>query len=132
MQPNHQDHNVKKINFLFKNSRGIKIMQVGFKTQLKLNNDQRTLLAKHSGVARHAWNIGLAACKYVLEHNQKNQSPTLKFPTAIDLHKWLVAAVKPDYPWYYEVSKCAPQEALRNLGRAFSDFSIGKKLEGKE
>lgn len=106
-------------------------MLIGFKTQLKPNNLQSTALAKHSGVARHAWNIGLAAGKYVLEHNQKNLSPPLKFPTAIDLHKWLVAAVKPDYPWYYEVSKCSPQQALRNLSRAFTDFFNQKKIRGK-
>jgi putative transposase len=106
-------------------------MLIGFKTQLKPNNAQKTLLAKHSGVARHAWNIGLAACKYVLDHNQKNLEPPLKFPTAIDLHKWLVAAVKPDYPWYYEVSKCSPQQALRNLSRAFTDFFNKKKIRGK-
>ncbi|MBO0348380.1 helix-turn-helix domain-containing protein, partial [Phormidium pseudopriestleyi FRX01] len=34
-----------------------------FKTKLDLNNRQRTLMAKHAGVARHAWNWGLANCK---------------------------------------------------------------------
>ncbi|HEY9740615.1 MAG TPA: helix-turn-helix domain-containing protein [Coleofasciculaceae cyanobacterium] len=29
-------------------------MLLGFKTELKLNNYQRTQLAKHCGVARHA------------------------------------------------------------------------------
>ena len=44
------------------------------------------------------------------------------------LHKWLVALVKPEYPWYYEVSKCAPQYALRHLRRAWDDcFSKSKK-----
>jgi putative transposase len=31
----------------------------------------------------------------------------------------LVAEVKSQNPWYYEVSKCSPQEALRNLNKAF-------------
>ncbi|MEB3282163.1 MAG: RNA-guided endonuclease TnpB family protein, partial [Lyngbya sp.] len=47
--------------------------------------------------------------------------------SAIDLHKWLVAFVKPICPWYYEVSKCAPQQALRNLRKAFDDFKKLKK-----
>ncbi|MEB3283620.1 MAG: RNA-guided endonuclease TnpB family protein, partial [Lyngbya sp.] len=47
--------------------------------------------------------------------------------SAIDLHKWLVAFVKPICPWYYEVSKCAPQQALRNLRKAFDDFFKKKK-----
>lgn len=34
-------------------------MLLGFKTELKVNNSQRTMLAQHCGVARHAWNWGL-------------------------------------------------------------------------
>ncbi|WP_242052585.1 transposase, partial [Sphaerospermopsis sp. FACHB-1194] len=52
----------------------------------------------------------------------------IKFPTAIDLHKWLVAAIKSTHPWYYEVSKCAPQYALRYLSDAFKAFF--KKSKG--
>ena len=35
------------------------IMLLGFKTELYPNNSQKTLLAKHAGVACHAWNWGL-------------------------------------------------------------------------
>ncbi|NET62300.1 MAG: IS200/IS605 family element transposase accessory protein TnpB [Symploca sp. SIO2E6] len=94
-------------------------MLLGFKTELKLNNHQRTLLAKHCGVARHAWNWGLALTKNLLLHNSANPDDKIKFPTAVDLHKLLVAMVKPEYPWYYEVSKCAPQYALRQLSEAW-------------
>jgi putative transposase len=90
-------------------------MLLGFKTELKLNNKQRTELLKHAGVARHAWNWGLALTKQILDHNRVNPGSKIKFPTAIDLHKWLVALVKPENPWYYECSKSAPQEALRAL-----------------
>ncbi|WP_231867007.1 MULTISPECIES: helix-turn-helix domain-containing protein [unclassified Anabaena] len=38
-------------------------MLLGFKTQLKLKRKQRLLLAQHAGVARHAWNQGLALCQ---------------------------------------------------------------------
>jgi putative transposase len=106
-------------------------MLLGFKTELKPNNQQKTLFAKHCGVARHAWNIGLSAIKFVLDHNKNNPEEKLKIPSAIDLHKWLVASVKPDYPWYYEVSKCPPQQALRNLCTALSDFFKKKKIRGK-
>ncbi|WP_236104251.1 helix-turn-helix domain-containing protein, partial [Sphaerospermopsis reniformis] len=41
---------------------------LGFKTQLKVNKQQRPLLAQHAGVARHAWNQGLALCQQVLLH----------------------------------------------------------------
>lgn len=92
---------------------------VSFKTELKLNNQQKTLMAKHAGVARHAYNWGLATCFQALENQEK-------LPTAIDLHKKLVAEIKPIYGWYYEVSKCAPQQALRNLAAAFKNWWIHK------
>jgi putative transposase len=78
-------------------------MLLGFKTQLKVNRQQRLLLAQHAGVARHAWNSGLALCQQVLLHNKLHSDDRIKFPTAIDLHKWLVAAIKSTHPWYYEV-----------------------------
>jgi putative transposase len=94
-------------------------MLLGFKTELKLNNQQRTELLKHCGVARHAWNWGLGLTKQILDHNKANPDSKIKFPTAIDLHKWLVALVKPECQWYYECSKSAPQEALRALRTAW-------------
>ncbi|MCV3215700.1 transposase [Plectonema radiosum NIES-515] len=103
-------------------------MLLGFKTELKINKQQKLLLAQHAGVARHAWNQGLALCEQVLIHNRTNPDDKIKFPTAIDLHKWLVAAVKSTHPWYYEVSKCAPQYALRHLSDAFKSFF--KKVKG--
>jgi len=93
---------------------------LGFKTELKLNNQQRSLLAQHAGTARHAWNWGLALTKQILDHNQANPDEKIKFPTAIDLHKWLVALVKSEHDWYYQVSKCAPQWALRALSDAWT------------
>ena len=103
-------------------------MLLGFKTQLRLSKQQRLLLAQHSGVARHAWNQGLALCKQLLIHNKNNPEDKIKFPTAIDLHKWLVASIKSIYPWYYQVSKCAPQYALKYLSDAFKAFF--KKSKG--
>ncbi|WP_414588759.1 RNA-guided endonuclease InsQ/TnpB family protein [Scytonema sp. PCC 10023] len=90
-------------------------MLLGFKTELKLNNQQRIALAKHCGVARHAWNWGLALTKQILDHNKTNPDSKIKFPSAIDLHKWLVALVKSENEWYYECSKSTPQQALMAL-----------------
>lgn len=90
-----------------------------FKTELDLNNKQKTLCAKHAGTSRHAYNWGLALCKQLLDHNKNNPTDKIKFPTSVDLHKLLVASVKVKCPWYYESSKCSPQEALRNLTKAF-------------
>ena len=96
-------------------------MLLGFKTELKVNSSQKILLAQHAGVARHAWNWGLRLTRNILDNNQNKPLYKIKFPTSIDLHKWLVALVKPEHPWYYSVSKCAPQYALRNLRTAWDD-----------
>ncbi|WP_287244256.1 MULTISPECIES: RNA-guided endonuclease TnpB family protein [unclassified Okeania] len=94
-------------------------MLLGFKTELHPTNQQKTLLAKHAGVAGHAYNWGLWLTRNILDHNSNNPDSKLKFPTAIDLHKLLVAMVKPNNYWYYEVSKTAPQYALRYLSNAW-------------
>ncbi len=110
-------------------------MLLGFKTELHPNNQQKTLLAKHAGVTRHAWNWGLWLTRNILNHNQHHPDSKLKFPTAIDLHKLLVAMVKPKNYWYYEVSKTAPQYALRHLSsawkRCFNKISGQPKFKKK-
>ncbi len=45
-------------------------MLLGFKTQLKLNQTQRQQLARHAGVARHAYNWGNDLCLAILDHNK--------------------------------------------------------------
>ncbi|MGD1717757.1 helix-turn-helix domain-containing protein, partial [Dapis sp. BLCC M172] len=79
-----------------------------FKTKLKVNNQQKTILALSAGVARHAYNWGLATC--ISDYQE-----TKKRPSAITLHKRLVAEVKPINPWYYEVSKCAPRASIKRF-----------------
>lgn len=92
-----------------------------FKTKISPNNKQRTLFLKHAGTARHSWNWGLAICNEALEAKQK-------IPSAIELHRRLVRDVQSANAWYYEVSKCAPQQALRNLTLAFSHWF---KVQGR-
>jgi putative transposase len=86
-----------------------------FKTELDLNNKQRTACVRHAGAARFAYNWGLARKQEALANGEKS-------PTAIDLHRELNALKKTELPWMYEVSKCAPQEALRDLDKAFANF----------
>ena len=40
----------------------------------------------------------------------------------MELHRELNVLKQTDVPWMYETSKCAPQEALRNLDNAFTHF----------
>jgi putative transposase len=86
-----------------------------FKTELDLNNKQRTACVRHAGAARFACNWGLASKQAAFANGEKS-------PTAIDLHRELNALKKTELPWMYEVSKCAPQEALRDLDKAFANF----------
>lgn len=101
-------------------------IQRAFKTELDLNNVQRAKCAQHAGAARYAYNWGLAR---KLEAHRANE----KMPTAIDLHKELNRLKKSDLAWMYESSKCAPQEALRNLDTAFDNFfrRVQLKKQGK-
>ncbi|MBC8462127.1 MAG: IS200/IS605 family element transposase accessory protein TnpB [Deltaproteobacteria bacterium] len=97
-----------------------------YKTELDPNKKQLESLKKHAGAARFAFNWGLA--RRIEEYKK-----TEKFPNAIEQHKQLNALKETEFPWMYEVSKCAPQEALRNLDQAYANFFRRLKLlkEGK-
>jgi putative transposase len=86
-----------------------------FKTELDLNNKQKTACLRHAGAARFAYNWGVERKKAAFANGEKT-------PTAIDLHRELNALKKSELAWMYEVSKCAPQEALRDLDKAFAHF----------
>jgi putative transposase len=92
-------------------------MQVmrAYKTELDLTNAQVTACTRHAGAARFAYNWGRA-------RKQEAYKATGKSPSAIDLHRELNALKQTELPWMYQVSKCAPQEALRNLDTAFAQF----------
>jgi putative transposase len=86
-----------------------------FKTELDLNNQQKRACARHAGAARFAYNWGLARKQEAIVHSEKT-------PSAIDLHRELNVLKKTELSWMYAVSKCAPQEALRDLDKAFAHF----------
>jgi putative transposase len=98
----------------------------GYKTELDLNNEQRTACLKHAGASRFAYNWGLA-------RSQEVYRTTGKRPNAMALHKELNAGKPSEFPWMYEVSKCAPQEALRDLDKAYKHFfrRVELKKQGK-
>jgi putative transposase len=100
------------------------IISRAYKTEIKPNNKQCTLLEKSAGVARFAYNLGLSERISLYESEKKSL-------TAIDQHKSLCARKKEDFPWMYEVSKCAPQLALVDLDKAFKNFFRGLK-KGKK
>jgi putative transposase len=102
------------------------LVQRAYRTELDLNNRQVTICKKHAGAARWAYNWGLRI-------KQERYQATKKNPAAIDLHRELNALKKIEVPWMYQVSKCAPQEALWNLDAAFQQFfrKCALKKQGK-
>lgn len=91
-----------------------------YRTELDPPNALRTLLLKHVGTRRWAYNWGLK--RKIEEFNRTGKSPNARV-----LHRELnllkkTGPVDGGVPWMYEVSKCAPQEALRDLDRAFENF----------
>src|SRR5215472_4238579 len=102
------------------------LVQRAYKTELDLTDQQITACKQHAGAARWAYNWGLRI-------KGERYKATKKSPTAIDLHRELNALKKTDVPWMYHVSKCAPQEALRNLDAAFTHFfrRCALKKQGK-
>ena len=91
-----------------------------YRYELDPNREQQILLAKHAGVARFAYNWGLARRIELYQQTGKSTN-------AIEQHRELNRLKKTQFPWMYEVSKCAPQEALRDLDRAFRNFFRGRK-----
>ena len=59
--------------------------------------------------------------------------PPRRAPPPSTLHRELNALKKTEVPWMYQVSKCAPQEALWNLDAAFTHFfrRCALKKQGK-
>ncbi len=94
-----------------------------FKYELNPNNTQRTSLHQHAGVARFAYNWGLEQRISLFREKQGNN----RFTDAMKQHKLLNGLKKTQFPWMYDCSKCAPQEALRDLHRAFQNFYRGRK-----
>lgn len=113
-------------------------MKLARKVEIQPTPAQRQALLQHAGCARWAYNWGLQRKKEAREARKaaldagtpREAAP--KVPTSIDLNRELnrlkkVAVEDGGVPWMYESSKCAPQEALRNLDRAFDFFLHGLK-----
>jgi putative transposase len=86
-----------------------------FRFELSPNAAQRRALAQHIGAARFAYNWGLEMALKALEEGRK-------LPSAPELHKAWNAWKRENAPWWTEVSKCAPQEAFRDLEKALKNW----------
>lgn len=89
-----------------------------YRYELDPNGKQLTQLLKSAGIARFAWNWGLEHRIRKYRANEGNA----RFTNFVWQNRDLNKLKEKNFPWMCEVSKCVPQEALRNLSGAFDHF----------
>lgn len=89
-------------------------MLLAHQIELKPNNKQATYFAKACGVSRFAYNWALDQWKQQYQAGEK--------PTEASLRRKLNGIKHKEFPWMAEVSKNAPQQAIKDLGSAFKRF----------
>lgn len=82
------------------------------------NNAQATHFAHACGTTRFAYNWALAEWKRQYEAGGK--------PSECSLRRQLNSVKHSEFPWMLDVSKCAVQNAIKNLGSAFQNFFAGR------
>lgn len=87
------------------------------------NKEQEQFLLQSCGIARFSYNWALAKWKEQYESGLKVNEGKLR--------KELNSIKRDEYPWMMEVSKCVPQSAIKNLGKAFDNFFRNVK-QGKK
>ena len=80
--------------------------------------------ARSSGAARFAWNWALA--RWRSEYALWREYRCGPKPTEASLRRDLNAIKEDAFPWLLEVTKNAPQQAIKNLGAAFKNFFEGR------
>jgi putative transposase len=94
------------------------------KIALNPSDKQGTYLAKCAGASRFAYNWALSEWERMYEEWKEDKS--LPKPGQLLLRRQLNAIKRKQFPWMLEVTKCAPQEAIIDLGKAFGSFFSGK------
>jgi putative transposase len=89
-----------------------------FKYELQPTRGQVRALRGHAGVARFAYNWGLERRISRFQSNEGKE----RFTSAAEQHREWNTWKRANAPWWSEVSKCAPQEALRHLDAAFKNM----------
>ena len=108
-------------------------MKLAHKVELRSTKRQKETLRQHAGASRWAYNWGLSRCKAAYQEWLLLDKPKKwdGWPNAYSLHRELNLLKKQPketggVPWMYDVSKCAPHEALRDLEVAFKGFLKGR------
>ena len=95
-------------------------MLIAHRIALDPTDKQRTYFARASGVARFAWNWALA--EWQGQYVARKDDPSLPQPSDAGLRRQLNSLKREQFPWMFDVTKCAPQEAIIDLGGAFRSF----------
>jgi putative transposase len=100
------------------------------KIRLDPNVSQSVYLARACGTARFAWNWALA--RWQAQYAAHRANSLLPKPSEGALRRELNALKREQFPWMLEVTKCAPQEAIINLGKAYQNWfaSLSGKRRG--
>lgn len=110
----------------------------GHTIELKPNNKQITYFKKACGVARFAYNWALAEWEkqYEADKNYRDnckklglEVDELRFnkPNECKLRKYFNAIKYEQFPFVTDVTKCAQQIAIMQLGDAFKRFFKGER-----
>ena len=97
------------------------------KVELKLNNQEKTLMKQHIGFSRFVYNYGLSIYNQ-LDHQEYKGGTSKK----LDLIKKVFTNVtkkKPDMNWTKQMSSRVYQNAFRSLKNAYSRYwqELGKR-----
>lgn len=89
-------------------------MILSHKIRIYPNREQEQFLKKSCGVARFAYNWGLAEWQTRYKNGEKTDW--------MKLCKFFNSIKREQFPFVCEVSKCCAQKAFANLGRAYKNF----------
>ena len=89
------------------------------KIRLHPTTEQATYFAKAAGTARFCFNWAVAEWQKQYEAGGK--------PSALALRTQFNAIKKEQFPWVYDVTKCAVEGAFRDVAAAFKNFFEGRK-----
>lgn len=89
-------------------------MILAHRIRLVPTGKQEAYFRRACGVARFAYNWALGQWQRQYDNGEK--------PSEVALRKMLNAIKGEQFPWMREVTKNAPQQAIKNLGRAYANF----------
>jgi len=99
-------------------------MLLAHKIALDPNNVQKTYFARAAGTARFAYNWALN--QWGEQYGAWKDDNSLPKPSQMAMRRELNAVKHTEFPWMKEVTKCAPQMAIIQLGEAFKNFFAGR------